>query len=118
MLAYALLPLLVATAPCAAKDTGLIFVSNEKSNNIIVLDPKTHAVVKDIRTSRRPRDMHFDAAHQKLYVACGDDDVIDIIDVAKLAVVGKLATGSSPETFAIDEDKRRIYVANEEASSL
>ena len=29
-----------ADALCHAKDTGLIFVSNEKSNNIIVLDPE------------------------------------------------------------------------------
>ena len=78
-----------------AKDTGLVFVSNEKTNNLIVLDPKTNKVVKDLRTSRRPRDMHFNADHTKLYVACGDDDVIDIIDVAKLEVVGKLSTGSS-----------------------
>ena len=112
------LPLLAASTPGHAKDTGLIFVSNEKSNNLIVIDPKTHQVVKDIKTSRRPRDMHFNAAHDKLYVACGDDDVIDIIDVAKLEVVGKLATGTSPETFAIDEAKRRIYVSNEEGSSL
>jgi YVTN family beta-propeller protein len=62
--------------------------------------------------------MHFNGDHSKLYVACGDDDVIDVIDVATLEVVDKLATGSSPETFAIDEKRRRIYVSNEEASSL
>ena len=101
-----------------AKDTGLIFVSNEKTNNLIVLDPKTYKVVKDIKTSRRPRDMHFSADRSKLYVACGDDDVIDIVDVAKLEVIGKLSTGPSPETFAIDEKRRRIYVANEEGSTL
>src|SRR3981189_1631379 len=105
-------------ASVLAKDTGLIFVSNEKTNNLIVIDPKTYQVVKDIKVSRRPRDMHFNADHTKLYVACGDDDVIDIIDVAKLEVVGKLATGPSPETFALDEKRRRIYVANEEGSSL
>ena len=90
-----------ASTPGHAKDTGLIFVSNEKTNNLIVIDPKTYQVVKDIKVSRRPRDMHFSADRSKLYVACGDDDVIDIIDVAKLEVVGKLATGPSPETFAI-----------------
>jgi hypothetical protein len=100
-----------------AKDTGLIFVSNEKTNNLIVLDPKTYQIVKDIKVSRRPRDMHFSADRSKLYVACGDDDVIDIIDVAKLEVVGKLSTGPS-RTFAIDEKRRRIYIANEEGSSL
>jgi PQQ-dependent catabolism-associated beta-propeller protein len=101
-----------------ARKTGFIFVSNEKTNNLLVIDPRTYQVVKDIRTSRRPRDMHFSADHDKLYVACGDDDVIDIIDVAKLEVVGKLSTGTSPETFGIDEKRRRIYVSNEEASSL
>jgi YVTN family beta-propeller protein len=86
--------LAAATLPGSAKDTGLIFVSNEKTNNIIVLDPKTNKVVKDLRTARRPRDMHLSADHTKL------------------------ATGSSPETFGIDEQRRRIYVSDEEGSSL
>ena len=96
---------LLACAPAAAKDTGLIFVSNEKTNNIIVIDPKTYKVTADIKVARRPRDMHFNADHTLLYVACGDDDVIDILDVAKLQVVGKLATGPSPEAFAMDEKR-------------
>src|SRR5215467_5026847 len=116
----AVLPLALSftVAPSAAKDTGLIFVSNEKSNNLIVIDPKTLKVIKDIKVSRRPRDMHFSTDHTKLYVACGDDDVIDILDVAKLEVIGRIPTGPSPETFSIDERKRRIYVSNEEGSSL
>src|ERR1700694_5267951 len=81
-----------APAQSHCKDTGLIFVSNEKSNNLIVLDPRTYQVVKDIKVSRRPRDMHFNSDHSKLYVACGDDDVIDIVDVAKLEVVEQLKT--------------------------
>lgn len=62
--------------------------------------------------------MHFNADHTKLFVACGDDDVIDEIDVASAKVVGKLVTGSSPQTFAVDEARRRIYVSDEEASTL
>src|SRR3954469_19502729 len=97
ILAFSLALVVPALAPgqSHAKDTGLIFVSNEKSNNLIVLDPKTYQVVKEIRTSRRPRDMHFSADRTRLYVACGDDDVIDILDVAKLQIIGKLATGPS-----------------------
>ncbi len=109
--------LVAASSGSSAQDTGLVFVSNERTNNLIIIDPKTNTVIKDLKTSRRPRDMHFNADHTKLYVACGDDDVIDIIDVAKLAVVGKLSTGASPETFGIDESGRRIYVSNEEGSS-
>jgi YVTN family beta-propeller protein len=62
--------------------------------------------------------MHFNADHTKLYIACGDDDVIAILDVATLKIVAKLKTGSSPEAFAIDQTRRRIYVSPEEASSL
>src|SRR5208282_6739425 len=116
-LVFALLSVLAFT-PADAKDTGLIFVSNEKTNNIIVIDPKTYKVVKDIKVARRPRDMHFNADHSKLYVACGDDDVIDILDVAKLQVTGRLKTGPSPEAFGIDEKRGRIYVSDEEGSSL
>src|SRR5262249_38181824 len=93
ILVFATAAFAVVLSPAGwAKDTGLVFVSNEKTNNLIVIDPKTNKVVKDLRTSRRPRDMHFNADHTKLYVACGDDDVIDIIDVAKLEVIGKLST--------------------------
>ena len=66
-----------------AKGTGMTFVSTEKGNEVVVLD-QTLAVVKRIATSRRPRDMHFNAAKDLLYVACGDDDAIDVIDVATL----------------------------------
>jgi hypothetical protein len=41
--------------------------------------------------------MHFNADHTKFFVACGDNDVIDVLDVASGKVVGKLVTGSSPE---------------------
>ena len=108
----------LAITPAAAKDTGLIFVSNEKSNNLIVIDPKTHKVIREIKTSRRPRDMHFSVDRTKLYVACGDVDVIDVIVVAKLEVISRIPTGPSPETFVVDEQRRRIYVANEEGSTL
>ncbi len=84
-----------------AKDTGLIFVSTEKNNNVVVVDPEANKIVKYLKTSRQPRDMHFNDDHTKLYVACGDDNTIDIIDVAKLEVVGRLVTGPSLEPRGI-----------------
>jgi DNA-binding beta-propeller fold protein YncE len=61
--------LAVACSRGVAKDTGLLFVSNERTNNLIIIDPKTKQIVKDLKVSRRPRDMHFSADHSKLYVA-------------------------------------------------
>ena len=93
------IPFLLAVVPAQAKDTGLIYVSNEKSNNIIVLDPKTYKIVNDIKVSRRPRDMHFNADHTKLYIACGDEDVIDVLDVAKGKVIWQDRDRIEPRDF-------------------
>jgi PQQ-dependent catabolism-associated beta-propeller protein len=115
--------LTIALALCAADvataaGTGYIFVSNERTHNVLVFDPASdYQIVKDIPTSRRPRDMHLNPDHTKLYVACGDDDVIDVIDVASLEVVDHITTGRSPEMFVLNRDETRIYVSNEENST-
>ena len=107
----------LCATPGLAKDTGLIFISLERGNEIVVLNPDL-TEHKRIETSRRPRDMHFNAARDKLYVACGDDDVIDVIDLATLEVVDSIPTGPSPEVFAFSPDEAQIYVSNEEDSTI
>jgi PQQ-dependent catabolism-associated beta-propeller protein len=116
----ATLAVLVAPAGVAeAAGTGYLFVSNERSNNILVFDPANdYALVKDIKTSRRPRDMHFNHDHTLLYVACGEDDVIDVLDVATLEVVDQIPTARSPEMFVINKDETELYVSNEENSTV
>jgi PQQ-dependent catabolism-associated beta-propeller protein len=102
-----------------AAGTGYVFVSNERTHNVLVFDPAhDYALVKDIPTSRRPRDMQFNHDHTLLYVACGDDDVIDIIDVATLEVVDYIPTGRSPERFVFNKEETLLFVSNEENSSL
>ncbi len=100
-----------------AKQTGYTFVSNEKSHEILVFD-RNFELVTSIPTSRRPRDMEFNKDQTLLYVACGDDDVIDVIDVASLKVVDGIPTGPSPEEFSFSSDFTHLYVSNEEDSTL
>jgi len=81
--------------------------------------PKPTKVVNDIAVSRRAARHAFQRGFTATCTSpAGDDDVIDVIDVATSKVVGKLVTGSSPETFAMDETRRRIYVSDEESSTL
>ena len=109
----------LSSTPSSAAGTGYIFVSNERTHNVLVFDPANdYALVADIPTSRRPRDMRFNADHTLLYVACGDDDVIDIIDVATFEVVDYIPTGRSPERFVFNEAETLLFVSNEENSTL
>lgn len=111
---------LLATAavrPSLATGTGNIFVSTEKGNEVVVLDP-SYNIIKRISTSRRPRDMQMTKARDLLYVACGDDDSIDVIDVATLEVIDSIPTGPSPEMFRLSDDETAVYVSDEENSTV
>ncbi|HET8728017.1 MAG TPA: PQQ-dependent catabolism-associated beta-propeller protein [Alphaproteobacteria bacterium] len=103
--------------PAYAAGTGLIFVSNEKTNDVIVFD-KDFNRVKDIPTSQRPRDMHFNADHTLIYVACGDADAIDVIDVKTLTDIQSIPTGPSPEMFELSADGKSFWVSDEEDSRV
>lgn len=109
--------LVLAPLAATAQGTGNIFVSLERGNEIVVLSPE-HEIIARIETSRRPRDMHFNDDHTLLYVAAGDDDVIDVIDMATFEIVDAIPTGPSPEVFAFSPDRTMIYVSNEEDSTL
>ena len=113
----------VGAAPFTARPahgllTGHVFISNEKSHELTVLDPVTFEVVNKIPTSRRPRGMVFNPGHTLLYVACGDEDVVDIVDVNEQKVVDGIPTGPSPEVLTISPDEKLMFVANEEDSSM
>ena len=117
-----LLPLLLALAlstQTRAKSTGYVYVSNEGTNNIAVIDPyRAYQVVKWIATDHGPRDMKFRDNREQLMVACGGDDVIDVVDVPTLAIVDHIPTGHDPEVFEVSQNQQMLYVSNKETSTI
>jgi PQQ-dependent catabolism-associated beta-propeller protein len=79
-----------------AKGTGYIFVSSEKDHVVTVFKPGS----------------------LRIYVACGDDDAIDVIDVEKLKVVKSIAIGDDPDRFDLSPDDKFIYASNEDEGML
>ena len=113
----ALLLGLALSSQTKAKDTGYVFVSNEKTNDVTVIDPRQEdRVIKWIHTSHRPRGMSWQNDRKQLLVACGDDAVIDVIDVATLAVTDHIPTGADPEMFELSQDQKTLYVPNKAGS--
>jgi YVTN family beta-propeller protein len=111
--------LLSGAVAASAKGTGYVFVSHEKMNSIAVIDPvKENHVVKWIATSRSPHEMKFRDNRQQVLVACRDDDVIDVIDVATLRVVDHIPTGPRPVTFELSQDEQSLLVPNPETSTV
>ena len=97
---------IAAASLAQAADTGYVFVSSEKDNVVTVLDGQSYEVVKQIGTAARPRHLQFSPDRTKIYVAAGDGDAIDIIDVAKLELVDQDRRGRGPGTLR--SEHRRI----------
>lgn len=95
-----------------AKDTGLIFISNEKSSTITVLD-RNDRVVREFDTCARPRGMHFSRDRSQFFVGCADDSLIVVYDVETQTLVKRIRGVEEPETFDLHPNGRHLYVSNE-----
>ena len=59
---------------------GYIFISNEGSDNITVIDLDTYKILANIESGKRPRDMKIIPEKNQLLVAASEDDRINIIN--------------------------------------
>ena len=106
VIALALLPL-----TSNAKDR--IFVTNERSNNISVIDAKTLTVENIIEIGDRPRGIGLSPDSTELYVAVSEENKIVVIDPDSLKILRDFEAGSDPETFAVHPNGN-IYISNED----
>ncbi|MGH9627482.1 MAG: beta-propeller fold lactonase family protein, partial [Bryobacteraceae bacterium] len=129
--------LVVVLAGCSRtpEPTYLVYVTNETSGDMSVIDPNLPEPVDTIPLGKRPRGIH---AHGGLiYVALSGSppappgvdestlpppdrsaDGIGVVDPRQKKVLRKVFGGSDPEEFAIGKDGTRMYVANEDAAGL
>ena len=84
--------------PAAAKGSGLIFITNEKSSTISVLDG-SDTVVNTLETCARPRGLHFNRDRTRFFVGCADDSTIAVYDIATQTLVRRYRDIDEPETF-------------------
>lgn len=91
-----------------------VFVSNEKSNTISVVDGGKMQVIATIKVGRRPRGITFNRDMTRIFVCVGDDNRIDVIDLATQKVVDRMPSGPDPELFVLEPQGRLLYIANED----
>ena len=101
-----------------AKGSGYIFVSSERDNAVVVLDPKSFKVIKTIATGDRPRHLRFNGERTLIYAACGEGESIDVIDVAKLEVTQRYEDIEDPEMFDLGPAGRYMYISLEDDGAL
>jgi YVTN family beta-propeller protein len=112
-----------------------VFVSNERSGDVTVIDGSTDAVVASFPVGKRPRGIHATPDGQRVFVtlsgsprvAPGVDenrapadktaDGLGVIDPATRKLIDRWHVGSHPEQFAISKDGKFAFIANEDDAS-
>ena len=95
-----------------------IFVSNENSDTVVVLEKQSKKIIKTIETGGRPRDLKFNFDFSKLYVVVSEENHILEIDTKKLIILDQIKTGDDPEIFDIDYNNNYAAVSNEDDNQL
>ncbi len=112
---------------------GRVFVTNETSGDISVVDVALQRVVATIPVGKRPRGIRLSPDRTLLYVALSgspmappgvDEDTlpppdrtadgIGVIGVRDLRLLRVIKAGSDPEQTAVSTDGTRLFVANED----
>ncbi len=128
-------------APAMSSGGGsgeLVYVSNEDSRNLTVIDATTDSVVATIEVGTRPRGVKVSPDGRTVYVALSGSpkcpptmpdaecarlrsdrskDGVAVVDVATRKTVKILPAGLDPETFDVSPDGSRLFVSNEDADS-
>jgi len=112
--AAVLAPLCLASASLAPARDPQLWVSNEVSNTISVIAPRTNAVTATITVGKRPRGLVLSPDRRTVYVALGQDDAVGVIDVAQGKLTRTIPAGRDPELVAVSPDGATVFVSNEE----
>ena len=112
-----------------------VFVSNERSGDVTVIDGATDAVVATFPVGKRPRGIHASPDGKRIFVtlsgsprmAPGVDenrapadktaDGLGVIDPTAHKLIDRWHVGSDPEQFAISKDSQFAFIANEDDAS-
>src|SRR5438477_9147675 len=87
-----------------------VFVTNEKSDDVTVIDAATRTVVGTIRVSKRPRGVAVSPDGRRAYVANSNSDSLSVIDAKSLAALSTVPAGPDPEARTFNPPGPALYV--------
>ena len=123
--------------PRAPSRAYRIYVTNERSGDLSVIDAATHEVIATVPLGKRPRGIHASLDRQTIYVALSGSpiappgvdesklpppdkraDGIGVFDVQQNKLIKIIPGGSDPEEFDLSKDGTLLYSSNEDAAQM
>jgi YVTN family beta-propeller protein len=90
-----------------------VWVVNQISDSISIVDLSTMNVVKTIKTKDEPCDVVFAGSPQRAFVTCGRANMVQVFDPANLsaAPTNIPIDGNDPRSLAVSPDGSTVYAA-------
>jgi YVTN family beta-propeller protein len=99
-------------------DGQSLLVLCERSNELLVVDPKSGRVTRRVTVGLQPRGIALSPAGAAIYVSNSWDDSVSVVDTKTFQVIRTLKTGYEPTGVAVDRDGQTLYVANRLGSDV
>src|SRR5215468_4538698 len=122
------------SSPTLRKPPVTVYVTNEASGDLSVIDAANNEVIATLPLGKRPRGIHITPDRKNIFVALSGSpiagpgvdedslpppdktaDGIGIVDADRNEFLRLMPVGSDPEQFVISHDGGKLYVANEDA---
>ncbi len=112
-----LVALLAGFCPIASAGP-MAYVTNEKSDDVSVIDAATNKVVRTIKVGKRPRGVAISPDGRRVYISNGNSDSVSVIDVEIGKQIEAWPAGVDPEGLALSPDGARLFAVNENGGTV
>jgi DNA-binding beta-propeller fold protein YncE len=101
-----------------ANEVNKGFISDGRSNSVVVFDLTTFKTIKTILlTGKGPDGIIYDSFSKKVLAFCGDSNDACVVDINTLTQTGTIDLGGAPE-FAVSDGNGLVYNNLEDKNSL
>ncbi|MBL8178966.1 MAG: beta-propeller fold lactonase family protein [Bryobacterales bacterium] len=127
-------PAPVAEKKVEPKPAFRVFVTNENSGELTVINGSTLEVMTTLSVGKRPRGIHASPDRKTIYVALSGSpaappgvdestlpppdksaDGIGVVDAESVKLLRTIKAGSDPEQFDLSRDGKLLFVSNEDS---
>src|SRR2546426_1255181 len=95
-----------------------VFVTNEKSDDVTVIDAATRAVVGTIKVGKRPRGVAVSPDGRRVYVSNSNSDSLSVIDAKSLEVLKTVPAGGGPGGLSLHKAGTARYLRQQKQLSV
>ena len=95
-----------------------MYVSNEYSHQLSVIDLQELKVIRQLNPGRRPVDVSLAPGGKTLFVAVYGEGRVTVYDTESLKEIDRIPTGPGAHGMAMSTDGKTLFVSNRDASSV